>query len=55
MKGGRGHFDFALLPEQFDAGIFDLWAVNLLSALSKQVDDESGFRRQLRSGPVHAG
>ena len=40
MKGGRGHFDFALLPEQFDAGIFDLWAVNLLSALSKQVDDE---------------
>jgi hypothetical protein len=40
MQHGRGHFDFALLPKEFDAAIFDLWAVNLLSALSKKVDDE---------------
>jgi len=39
METGRGHFDFALLPVAFDASIFDLWAVNLLSALSKKVDD----------------
>jgi hypothetical protein len=40
MKGGQGHFDFALLSVEFDAAIFDLWAVNLLSALSKKMDDE---------------
>ena len=39
LEGGQGHFDFALLPVEFDAAIFDLWAVNLLSALSKEMDD----------------
>lgn len=39
LEGGRGHFDFALLPMEFDAGIFDLWAVNLLSSLSKKMDE----------------
>ena len=40
LEQGRGQIDFALLPDQFDAGVFDLWAVNLLSALSAKVDDE---------------
>ncbi len=33
MKHANGHFDFALVPENFSAGIIDLWAVNLLSAI----------------------
>ena len=40
LEKGRGQFDFALLPDQFDAGVFDLWAVNLLSAVSAKVDEE---------------
>jgi len=33
MEHANGHFDFALVPENFSAGIIDLWAVNLLSAI----------------------
>ena len=40
LEQGRGQIDFALLPDQFDAGVFDLWAVNLLSSVSAKVDDE---------------
>lgn len=40
MKNGKGHFDFALLPGNFDATVFDLWAVNLLDSVSKKMDDE---------------
>jgi uncharacterized protein involved in outer membrane biogenesis len=42
LKNGKGHFDFALLPGNFDASVFDLWAVNLLDSVSKKMDDESG-------------
>ena len=33
MKNANGHFDFALVPKNFSAGVIDLWAVNLLSAI----------------------
>ncbi|MCP3870744.1 MAG: AsmA family protein [Gammaproteobacteria bacterium] len=33
MKHADGHVDFALVPENFSAGVIDLWAVNLLSAV----------------------
>lgn len=33
MEHANGHFDFALVPENFSAGIIDLWAVNLLAAI----------------------
>ncbi len=33
MATARGHIDFILVPENFSAGIIDLWAVNLLSAI----------------------
>ncbi len=40
MANGKGHFDLAFIPVNFDAGIIDLWAVNLLSALASEVDGE---------------
>ncbi len=41
MATSNGQFDFALVPgDNFDAGIFDLWAVNLITSLSKEMDDE---------------
>ena len=33
MEHANGHLDFALVPENFSAGVIDLWAVNLLSAI----------------------
>ncbi len=33
MANASGHFDFGLVPKNFSAGIVDLWAVNLLSAI----------------------
>ncbi len=33
MANASGHLDFGLVPENFSAGIIDLWAVNLLSAI----------------------
>jgi len=33
MKNAKGHFDFGIVPKNFSAGIIDLWAVNLVSAL----------------------
>jgi len=33
MKHAKGHFDFGIVPKNFSAGIIDLWAVNLVSAL----------------------
>ena len=35
---GKGHFDLAFAPVNFDASIIDLWAVNLLSSLASEVD-----------------
>ena len=44
MNGANGHIDFAILPEDLDAGIFDLWAVNLLMAALPALDEESQSR-----------
>jgi len=33
MKHAKGHFDFGIVPKNFSAGIIDLWAVNLVSAI----------------------
>ena len=38
MANGRGHLDFAFIPENFDAGLVDMWAVNLLSSLARETD-----------------
>jgi uncharacterized protein involved in outer membrane biogenesis len=38
METANGHFDFALFPGNFSAGVFDLWAVNLLNAVATEVD-----------------
>ena len=40
MAYANGHFDFALLPENFSAEVFDMWAVNLISAIATEVDKE---------------
>jgi len=40
LANGKGHFDFVFVPVNFDAGLVDLWAVNLLSALASEVDGE---------------
>jgi uncharacterized protein involved in outer membrane biogenesis len=38
MRYASGRFDFAVFPEAFEAGIADLWAVNLLSAVLPTLD-----------------
>ncbi len=40
MANGRGHFDLAFVPVNFDAGLIDMWAVNLLSSLASETDGE---------------
>ncbi len=40
LANTSGRVDFAFWPKNLDAGIVDLWAVNLITMLSEQVDDE---------------
>ncbi len=40
MEYAGGHFDFGLIPKNFSAGIIDLWAVNLISAIMTKVSEE---------------
>jgi len=40
LHHANGHLDFAIWPENFEAGIFDLWAVNLMSAIMPKLDSE---------------
>ena len=44
MVYANGHFDFALLPENFSAEVFDMWAVNLISAIATEVDKDEGSK-----------
>jgi uncharacterized protein involved in outer membrane biogenesis len=44
MANANGHFDFALLPESFSAEVFDLWAVNLISAIATEVDKDEASK-----------
>ena len=38
MANATGHVDFALFPGNFSAEVFDLWAVNMISAITTEVD-----------------
>jgi len=44
MAYANGHFDFALLPENFVADVFDMWAVNLITAVATEVDKDEASR-----------
>ena len=40
MHHANGYIDFAVVPKDFEAGLFELWAVNLLAAALPEVDSE---------------
>ena len=40
MEYAKGNLDFGLVPENFSAGIVDLWAVNLISSIMTEVSEE---------------
>jgi uncharacterized protein involved in outer membrane biogenesis len=40
MQNANGHIDFGIWPEDLEAGVIDLWAVNLFTAILPQVDKE---------------
>ncbi len=40
MENASGYFDFMLAPENFSAGIIDLWAVNLISAIINKTSEK---------------
>ena len=40
MHNSNGYIDFGIWPEDLEAGIFDLWAVNLFTAVVQAVDKE---------------
>ena len=44
MKYASGHLDFMLAPENFSAGIIDLWAVNLISAIINKTSEKNKSR-----------
>ena len=44
MANANGHFDFALVPENFSAEVFDIWAVNLISAIATEVDKDDASK-----------
>jgi uncharacterized protein involved in outer membrane biogenesis len=44
LRHGSGRIDFAVWPQNMQAGIFDLWAVNVLVALVPAVDPGKGSK-----------
>ncbi len=44
LRQGSGRIDFGLWPQRMQAGIFDLWAVNLLVALAPVIDQSLASR-----------
>ena len=40
MAGSNGYIDFAVWPKDLNAGLFDLWAVNLFTAVLPSLDSE---------------
>ncbi len=44
LRHGNGRIDFAVWPENMKSGIFDLWAVNVLVALSSEVDPDKASK-----------
>jgi uncharacterized protein involved in outer membrane biogenesis len=43
MANASGHFYIAAKPKNFQAGIIDLWAVNLFSSIMDKVDEEKSL------------
>ncbi|MEE9158516.1 MAG: AsmA family protein [Gammaproteobacteria bacterium] len=41
MQHANGYLDFAIWPENIEAGVFDLWAVNLLVAVLPRLESEN--------------
>ncbi len=41
MGDSSGHLEFAVWPRDLDAGLFDLWAVNLFTAMLPSLDSET--------------
>ena len=41
MAESNGHIDFAVWPADLDAGLFDLWAVNLFTSILPSLDSEA--------------
>jgi len=41
MQHANGYIDFAVVPENFEANLFELWAVNLLTAVLPKLDSEA--------------
>jgi uncharacterized protein involved in outer membrane biogenesis len=59
MHHANGTIDFAIVPENFEANLFELWAVNLLTAVLPQLDSEATskvncavFRFDLKDGEM---
>ncbi len=44
LANGTGHFDFGVWPDNMNAEVFDLWAVNLLNAVVSETDKEEQSR-----------
>ena len=40
MHNANGIIDFAVVPENFEADLFELWAINLLTSVLPQLDSE---------------
>jgi uncharacterized protein involved in outer membrane biogenesis len=59
MQHANGYIDFAIVPENFEANLFELWAVNLLTAVLPKLDSETTskvncavFRFDIRDGQM---
>lgn len=44
MYHSNGHIDFAVWPKDLNAGIFDIWAINLFVALMPSLDSGAGSK-----------
>ena len=44
LSNGQGHLDFGLWPKQLEADVFEMWAVNLIGALMKEVDKDQASK-----------
>ena len=44
LKNGTGYFDFAVWPENIDAGVFDLWAVNVLNSIVSETNKDTASK-----------
>jgi hypothetical protein len=62
MHNANGIIDFAVVPENLEANLFELWAVNLLTAVLPQMDSEATskvncavFRFDIKDGMMTSG